>query len=397
MRFTVKFTIKSIKNRLCFAFFTVFIFTIFYSNCLCADADPAAIPTADLPLITSPKIIKARFNLIKRLIGAYKYREALNELKDLRIEVPRTTGLFIDFWTGITYMHIGNSLKDGLMSINKADELVYREEVDIVYHTEEEKELIKKTLKTKGSYYTRLEVAELERAVTKSKDSVSGSAATVKKEESLEDDDLESDDLETADTQKSAGVSDLEGPLDSLDDTDLKGEGKKPGNETKDALSRAVTFYESAIIYFNKLIGVSVNNPYREDAVIRKAEVFNLMGEPVLAVEQYNFFIKFFPQSGQIVSVLIDKANLLTEMKYYEQALAVFSEILDTYPETEKKNYVKLKIEYLRLLMQKGASSRSDTANQYFELQKKIDLLEGFEKEIRKKEIRLKELESYIK
>lgn len=330
----------------------------------------APVPQED-PLLVNEGLIDARFSMIKKLLSKFRYREAINELEQLRTEVPRKTSLFIDYYLGLTHIYIADSLINNLMDINQFDELVYRDEVDIIYHTREEQELMKKVVKAKGAYYTENEIIELE-AMTRDYTTAADRELSLDKNaiEQIQNEVSESDRLQVS------GVS------------VTKNKNKKDRKS-----SRVLYHHERAILYFNRLIGNSVNNPYREDAMIKKAEVFRMMGDHLLAVAEYDLFVRFFPSSKSVVDALIEKGNLLVELDRKKDALIVFEEIVDVYPENDRIDYVRLKIAYLTLMV---TSKATDTSS-FDEMRKKIELLEGFEAEIRKKEDRLRELDAGIK
>ncbi|MBL8993783.1 MAG: hypothetical protein JNM63_10605, partial [Spirochaetia bacterium] len=53
-------------------------------------------------VLLTPELLEARSGFIRKLSTGLKFREALNELLELRTEVPKQNSLFIDYWIGST-------------------------------------------------------------------------------------------------------------------------------------------------------------------------------------------------------------------------------------------------------------------------------------------------------
>ncbi|HMB00329.1 MAG TPA: hypothetical protein VKS21_05015 [Spirochaetota bacterium] len=362
------------------------------------------------PLITNKKLIEARKNLIIKLLQKNRYREAVDELLELRKEVPRRSSLFIDLWIGISYMNIADYIERGIMRVNDYGELEYREEIDIKYYTEKDKVIIKDLLKSRKDLFTADELNKMETYETPEAfgyehndiAAILNSAEVKKAEKEIAESGMTGmyvpwDEAETNEEEGTIEVKDTEnvlsGTVSSPRENVKTNVAKKKIKKVvinKDALK----YYELAIRHFNRIISASLNNPYRERAVIKKAETFFHMQEKELSVAEYNYFLKSFPESTRIVDVLIAKGNVLTDLKSYKHALHVFEEIIDTYPETDRRNYVLLKIRYLRMLLGMDKADGKVSKN---EIMKKLKILEQFEEEIKKKEQRLQELEEFIK
>ena len=157
-------------------------------------------------------------------------------------------------------------------------------------------------------------------------------------------------------------------------------------------------YYEKSIYFFNLIItGKYKDQDYIELAYIKKAEVFAKMKDYIFALKQYNYFISRFPKSKYIVNVFIKKSDILVNLRKYKDAISNLQDILDTYPEDIKANFIRLKIDYIKLLTGKGIVGDTDEKKKEENIKLKIKLLNDFEKQLKVKETYLKNLENVVK
>ncbi|MBN8218342.1 MAG: tetratricopeptide repeat protein [Spirochaetes bacterium] len=157
----------------------------------------------------------------------------------------------------------------------------------------------------------------------------------------------------------------------------------------------ALKYYDLSVRWLNRLVANSFENPYQESAALRKGEIYRDIEQPTLAVEVFSQFQRQFPRSKQVLTAMIERANLYVAMGRPGDAETVLLEALEVFPDSDQKDFIRLKIETLRSLSSAKATSASGEPRN--ELERKARLLERFESELRKKELRLRDLDKPIR
>jgi tetratricopeptide (TPR) repeat protein len=157
----------------------------------------------------------------------------------------------------------------------------------------------------------------------------------------------------------------------------------------------SLKYYDLALRWFNKLIAITTGNAFRESASIQKSEIFTDIKEPLLSLESYGFFIRTFPQSKNTPDVMVRRGDVYLDLGKYDESFRTYQEFLELYPKADKRDYVKLKMDYLRMI-----TSRENAAlvpSILTELDKQKKQMEALETELKKKEDRLNNLDQIRK
>lgn len=499
----------------------------------------------DNAVLLTPELLEARSGFIRKLSTGLKFREALNELLELRTEVPKQNSLFIDYWIGTTYRSIAEALRDGYMFENERGELFYQSEIDQYYQTREDKDAILKRFQANRGYFTEEEIKALSKGMPAPS---AGSGAPSKittnqlvylrigtnqipfftvttnvrsenvyrtnyipdREITITNLSFSTNSVETSNMILATNIfiiTNVSMKTNKLTNTDLSPEGQiynfyptdnsllgtlrkiqiqtnkilstiltvntnwttKLANvvttnrdfskrmikadppftvstdtrevrsyttnnqvrqeiitntETNEVVStnyyvagkndgltnltfeghwsskpvKALTpaslkYYDLALRWFNRLAKNGYNNAFQESAILQKAEIYRDINEQVLSIETYNFFVRNFPRSKRVADVLIDRANVFMDMQKFEEAVSVWKEIQEIYPDSDKKDYVQMKLDYAQMLLDRKRRGLPLDVRPMNDAEIKRKLLENFDSEIRKKETRLKDLE----
>ncbi|MBL8993781.1 MAG: hypothetical protein JNM63_10595 [Spirochaetia bacterium] len=501
---------------------------------------------SDGPLLVSSPIVSARADTVRKLVAAAKYREAARELLDLRQELPRKGDFFVNFWLGVTYRNIAESIRDGVMVEDEKGDLYYRDEIDrgranaptllpyqknLSYFTDEDvKKLARKfdedpslnqtpvvtningtnafvfTNLTPYPYWVTNKRVEFDVRTNVTPDievtlthwrfatnqTVSPRIAVVTN--------LRISNYQVVVTNKPPAPTNAKGELeyiyDFYPDKETMFNGKRISliktnqlantnfsylsnayavtnfnvvsnavtskrydkplvaftlssnrrdvtwlttnegtnvaiftniltNQTvvtnhfllaqreksdRDSLSlrkefslrslkpmspASLKYYELAIAWLNTLIANDASAPFQESAVLQKAEIFSDIGERELSVETYAFFEKKFPRSKRRIDSLIGQANVFLGAEDWGRSESAFSEALRRFPGTDKKDYIKMKLDFLQMAREKAGRGEALTTLVETEIQKELARFEAWEAEIKRREGRLREVQFF--
>jgi tetratricopeptide (TPR) repeat protein len=169
----------------------------------------------------------------------------------------------------------------------------------------------------------------------------------------------------------------------------------KVAPRTRKLTPLALKYYDLAVRWLNRLIVNGFENPFQESASLRKGEIYRDIEQPTLAVEVFAQFQRQFPRSRQVLTAMIERANLYLSLGRAGDAEVVILEALEVFPDSDQKDFLRLKLEYLRALS--NTQNTGSSAEPRNELERKARQLERFELELRKKELRLRDLEKPVR
>lgn len=501
---------------------------------------------AEGPLLVSSPIVSARADTIRKLVAVAKYREAARELLDLRQELPRKGDFFVNFWLGVTYRNIAESIRDGVMVEDEKGDLYYRDEIDrgraeaptllpyqktLFYFTDEDvKKLSRKleedpslnktpivtniqgtnlfvftnytpypywvtnkrvefdlktnvnpdievtltnwrfttnqTVLPRLSVKTNFTVSNYQVVVTNKPPaptnkngeleyiynfypdketlfdgrrislvktnqlantnytylsnsyavtnfSVSSNAVTSKRyDKPLVAFTLSSNRREVTylTTNEGTNVGIFTNVLTNqtvVTNHFLLAQREKSDRDSlslrkefslrslKPMSPAALKYYELAIAWLNTLIANDSSAPFQESAVLQKAEIFSDIGERELSLETYAFFEKKFPRSKRRIDSLIGQANVFLGAEDWGRSESAFSEALRRFPGTDKKDYIKMKLDFLQMAREKAGRGEALTTLVQTEIQKELGRFEAWEAEIKRREGRLREVQFF--
>ncbi|HBE04401.1 MAG: hypothetical protein A2096_06495 [Spirochaetes bacterium GWF1_41_5] len=328
-----------------------------------------AKPPADDPLIVNSRLVQAKYDFIEKLLSIRRYREALDELLQLRTDLPRKMQEYTDYKIGTTYMAVGDYILSGFLVEDSYGVIKYRDELDVVYYTEEEKRVLRDKLKNSDAKNTQ---------------PASGSGA---------------DSGGALNAPAAGGGLTDTAPAAASPVTDLAPLEEKLGGSDKPVSGlqqKAAKYYQKAVDHFNYLIsGKTTQRDYKELAVIKKAETFLKMGETVFADREYEFFMRYFTGSSRMVDVMMAKADVQVKMEKYFEAVRTLEDILETWPETDKKDLVNIKIDYIKLLNSKGRFVTDFEKKE--DLENKMQVIQEFDNQVQEKQEKLDKIEQKLK
>jgi tetratricopeptide (TPR) repeat protein len=98
---------------------------------------------------------------------------------------------------------------------------------------------------------------------------------------------------------------------------------------------------------------------FREYELFHKGYEYYLSYQPEKAVEEFRIFLKEFPESSTKDAVMFWLAKSLTQLRSFEEAAKVFSDIKEEFPESSLTRYVEKELEITKKALSDGSKEKT--------------------------------------